>query len=48
MSLDLVGHRKAVTVVRACPRMIEYTDHKVYLSFFSIIKEFCKNFCLLL
>uniref|UniRef100_A0A158Q446 Protein HIRA n=1 Tax=Dracunculus medinensis TaxID=318479 RepID=A0A158Q446_DRAME len=28
MSLDLVGHRKAVTVVRACPRMIEYTDHK--------------------
>ncbi|VBB26900.1 unnamed protein product [Acanthocheilonema viteae] len=27
-TLDLVGHRKAVTVVRACPRMIEYQNYK--------------------
>uniref|UniRef100_A0A915BTP3 Protein HIRA n=1 Tax=Parascaris univalens TaxID=6257 RepID=A0A915BTP3_PARUN len=27
-TLDLVGHRKAVTVVRACPRLLEYTTHK--------------------
>ncbi|VDK64202.1 unnamed protein product [Anisakis simplex] len=28
MSLDLVGHRKAVTVIRACPRLLHYTTHK--------------------
>lgn len=27
-SLDLVGHRKATTVVKACPRLISYCNHK--------------------
>ncbi|KAK0394966.1 hypothetical protein QR680_001034 [Steinernema hermaphroditum] len=25
---DLVGHRKTVTCVRACPKLLKYTDHK--------------------
>ncbi|KAK0420832.1 hypothetical protein QR680_014915 [Steinernema hermaphroditum] len=26
--LDFVGHRRTITCIRACPRLLKYTDHK--------------------